>query len=547
MFRSVAKPAPLLCAVMAIGSVVLTQLAARLGVTWDEFYLAQGGRMIAAGLVPYRDFGTPLGPVIYVVQAFGEWLFPLSLLGYSTSASLLNGITVFFVSYFAIHHLQWSWWKTSCLAVITHCAFFGASGCLWYNQFPVALQTIALVMYWSRKSKGGPSRRNLFWIALASAAALITKPDYAFFGIVFTMIYLFTDSDRLKSAARNSLWFLVLTAAFSILFFVPSVLAGGAPGEWLNIGQQGYDSRLARVPLFVKAEWREFLSLVQRFLSPQILLLLGLCLVTLRRLPSRSFRSDWIWSAVNENPFAVGGLFLALGGVVTKYSSGVGGGYLILHWIPLCFLGSGKALHSLSKVNRPKRFIFEVSLVLVALGSLVLLGRRFQPLLGMPHRAVQRGPMKGLISSLDTVQFFEALDRNIPIWERELGHPLEVYSSGVYVLGHPQLKEKVMGGPLWAHVGTSLRRPLHQDLFHRIQSEPPDVFYAFGLEQNAFTITEIQWEDQSPLIKNWLKDKYEARLSSTLLNLGSGAGGLPFMVTVYVKRAPNSSFRPARP
>lgn len=171
-----ARPLPL--AVLLV--VALVALAWSRGLDHDESQYVAAARLVAQGLLPYRDFAylqTPLQPFVFapVAWLFGGWTWPALRI-----ANALLGAIVVFASWRAMREAGADEpTATACATLLAACdILLFSAGTARNDALPAAMLACALVPM-LRAERGEDTRRGALLVGLLLAGAAAAKISYA--------------------------------------------------------------------------------------------------------------------------------------------------------------------------------------------------------------------------------------------------------------------------------------------------------------------------------------------------------------------------------
>ncbi len=209
----------------------------------DYSIIWEGAYRLNHGQLPYRDFGIPMGPAVFILPSIYQFLF-----GYSFNGILYCGILVQFLSFVALFQIlksfKFNFFETSCFTIIFLISYLLNFKYLWYNSF--ALMLLLFTVHFCIKSFHHSVYGILsgFFVFLC----LITKQDYGFLSAIFLFcfsIYLLFNK-KIKSVLFSFFTLLISISTF-ILWFKPHELL-----YWFNHGQPYFQSRFHRLKFNLK-------------------------------------------------------------------------------------------------------------------------------------------------------------------------------------------------------------------------------------------------------------------------------------------------------
>lgn len=183
-FRSdrLARPLPLLVAL----TVALVPFALLRGIDHDESQYVAAARLVASGLLPYRDFAylqTPLQPFAFapIAWAFGGWAWPALRI-----ANALLGVVVVAASWRAMCEAGVAQrTATPCAALLAACdILLFSAGTARNDALPAAMLACALVPM-LRADRGAGSRGGALLVGLLLAGAAAAKLSYAVAAVAY--------------------------------------------------------------------------------------------------------------------------------------------------------------------------------------------------------------------------------------------------------------------------------------------------------------------------------------------------------------------------
>lgn len=204
----------------------------------DYSIIWEGAYRINQGQLPYRDFGIPMGPGVFILPSIYQFIF-----SYSFDGILYCGLIVQCLAYIAFYKI-FSFFKFSIIEIIGFSLIFLFSYLLnfkymWYNSF--GLMLLLFLAYFCLNYKS-----NILYPFLSGFFAflcLITKQDYGALGLllyVFFFIYLLFNK-KIK-ALLSSFIALTIPLLVFVLYFKNHELL-----YWFNYGQPYFQSRFHRL------------------------------------------------------------------------------------------------------------------------------------------------------------------------------------------------------------------------------------------------------------------------------------------------------------
>lgn len=204
----------------------------------DYSIIWEGAYRINQGQLPYKDFGIPMGPGVFILPSIYQFLF-----GYSFDGILYCGLIVQCLSYFAFYKI-FSSFKFNFIELIGFSLVFVLSYLLnfkymWYNSF--ALMLMLFLVYFCLNIQ----KHYLYSIfsGLFVFLSLITKQDYGALSLIFYTSFLFyLVLNKQFKTVLISISALALPSSFFILYFKTHDLF-----YWFNYGQPYFQSRFHRL------------------------------------------------------------------------------------------------------------------------------------------------------------------------------------------------------------------------------------------------------------------------------------------------------------
>lgn len=176
-----------------------------------------GGYEILTGRLPYRDFNMPVGPMIFLIQAFFFRVFGVSYRGgFLAHAALLNTLAALLI-YDTVRRKTSEKSLAVAAGIMTAVWFYPISHAHpWYDQesffFVIAALWLITCASASRKKDA-----LLLLAGLTGALAFFTKQSNGFLGIVCLGLYVLQTRER-RQAAAFSLGGLIGLLSLSLLF-----------------------------------------------------------------------------------------------------------------------------------------------------------------------------------------------------------------------------------------------------------------------------------------------------------------------------------------
>ena len=508
-------------------SFAATYWASLFGFRWDEHGIAYGAQLIAQGEIPYKDFGFSFPILTLYLQSLGHFLFPTKyFFSYGFSASLINGLWVGGLSFFLLRILSLSFLPSLALLILAHFTFFGAAGCIWYNQLSSLWFSIAFLIFSYRLffKNGVFSFLHILLIALLSGLTLLSKQDLGGISILlFPLLFLiFSPTKKLYGSALTFFIPLILFTV-SILIFIP---LGGEPWAWLHHGQPGYDGRTGG--LFTRWVWLNMIRVLgQNAKFTPVLVIAAFEGLELLYTWKKRFSLKKLFQSFAPEIFIFGVLLIS---IFTRITSGNGGGLILPHLTVLILILA--LMHGKSFGGKLKR-VFTITIALTLLLALFLTARRWEK--DMFNRfesfpAVKVKHLQGYRVAPRMKKFLEEYSVEINALARKKGRKLRGYINGMYPLMHPKLDSTPYQGPLWPHGGTMATWDEMGKLVERLEADPPDIFVYFH------DLGRYYWGDFKPNIDKLLREQYTFLVSGNIDIIGSG-GAVPSRPTlVYIRK-----------
>ena len=235
----------------------------------------EGAYRMSQGELPFRDFGTPLGGMYWVVPAFFFKLFGAQMITLVKAQVFLNIISgLAFRSILKSCGVQPGIKFVSALLYCLSFSFFNFWP--WYNHTVIVYEFVGLA-FLLKAITTEKNKRTILWLlpaAFFTSCSFLTKQDAGGMGFMLCMVLIF------YSCLKNKKWLplLIYTGAFVlILFLMIAPFLKYNFGYWFNHGQTPHSARISVFELvdefFSGSQWIKFyifligVLLIMRFKS----------------------------------------------------------------------------------------------------------------------------------------------------------------------------------------------------------------------------------------------------------------------------------------
>jgi hypothetical protein len=203
----------------------------------------EGAYRMSQGELPFRDFGTPLGGMYWVIPAIFFKLFGTQMITLVKAQVFLNIISgLAFRSILKSCRVQPGMKFVSVLLYCLSFSFFNFWP--WYNHTVIVYEFVGLAFLFKAIS-GEKNKLTILWLVLAAfftACSFLTKQDAGGMAFMLSLVLVF------YSCLKNRKWLplFIYTGAFVLLLFlmVAPFLKYGF-GYWFNHGQAPHSSRIS--------------------------------------------------------------------------------------------------------------------------------------------------------------------------------------------------------------------------------------------------------------------------------------------------------------
>lgn len=477
---------------------------AKFGFRWDEHYLALGGFIIGDGLLPYRDYRIPIGPIPIVLQSFGRLFNRDLFFCYTFPASCFSGLMVYLFGLKFYKNCR-SLIGLFFFSIIVHFSFFGGAGALWYNQLAAIFGSLAILLLQCETSN--TDSHNNFGVALLLALSFLCKQD----GALLIAICFVIGFMLLKNFRRALLFPMLFMALTGILLLIWQVTFGGEPFVTINLLVNGYPSRLKFLLSF--QDFKEKLNQVL-FFSRNFYLIFAF---SFGILSWNSISGSLSGKIKSVSVFAICSAFIA--GLFIMFTSGYGSGYIGPGYVPVMLMLANFR-------GRVVRLFGLLLLFIIAGGYSYIFFKDFSAV-KFGNLSDNKVPpyLRGFVYTDETAALFQEFNGLI---EQKANAGDSIFLGGMYQFLHPKLKVWLGDGPLWIHDGVTSK-----------EGDLCKLVYEFNLDTPRFII-DLWGESEVMLNYRWgtCKSEYQKLLESYSPILEGkieviGTGGTETLVRVY--------------
>ncbi len=157
----------------------------------DQVIIFEGGYRISSGQVPYQDFFIPMGPVVFYMQGFFNFIFGNNIISMALFGFFLSIIIC--IPFYYIVRKEFGILMSFLFAFFLYLSFQGLSFYVYYNFLPyffLFINIFILYSYSKEDSFHDHLPRNVYLInALLIALAFYTKQDIGLFSLAMILIY----------------------------------------------------------------------------------------------------------------------------------------------------------------------------------------------------------------------------------------------------------------------------------------------------------------------------------------------------------------------
>lgn len=227
----------------------------------DMANVFEGGYRIMNNQVPYRDFFIPMGPVVFYMQAFFNFIFGNNVLSMAMHSFFLS-LILCIIFYFLLRR-EFNTILSFVFAFFFYLSFSGMTFHPLYNYTPYFFFFFIVFMLLDYLKKDSIHKSIYFISALFSSIAFYSKQDSGLLMIFLLFIYFLFNYKR--DWKRIILFYFIPVIIFVIGgYFLLSTIPNFS--YWFNLGQPPHDSRLTNFLeptkiLWIIESWKFYLTI----------------------------------------------------------------------------------------------------------------------------------------------------------------------------------------------------------------------------------------------------------------------------------------------
>ena len=214
----------------------------------DYVNVFEGGYRILSGQVQYLDFYFPTGPMVFLIQAFFQFIIGSNLFAMAAQSFVL-AIVLCTLFYYLIRK-EFSLILSFIFALFFYLSFNGLTFQPWYDHlayFFFFLNIFLLLKYYKQISL---PKSVYILSAILATLSFYSKQDVGLLQVFFVLIFfIFNYSKELKSTFKYYLFPLVLMVGG--IFFIFSLFTDIT--YWFNLGQYPHSSRFSHIFITIKS------------------------------------------------------------------------------------------------------------------------------------------------------------------------------------------------------------------------------------------------------------------------------------------------------
>jgi 4-amino-4-deoxy-L-arabinose transferase-like glycosyltransferase len=227
----------------------------------DYVVVFEGGYRMLLGQIQYLDFYFPTGPIVFLIQAFSQFIFGSNL--YAMAAQSFILAVVLCIIFYFILRKEFGWIVSFIFALFFYVSFNGLTFQPWYDHvayFFFFLNIFLLIKYYKKSSL--PKFVYLLSAFLVTLS-FYSKQDVGLLQAVFILSYfLFNYFKDLKITLKYFLFPLIFLSG--AVFFIFSLFTDIS--YWFNLGQPPHSARFSHIFITIKSfnvitSWRLYASL----------------------------------------------------------------------------------------------------------------------------------------------------------------------------------------------------------------------------------------------------------------------------------------------
>lgn len=210
----------------------------------DHTIVFEGGYRTSLGQVPYKDFSLPMGPGVFLMQAFFNLIFGSTFFAMLIHAFILS--VILSLLFFKISkRLGFNNWTSFIFSIFLYISFSGLTFHPFYNHTPYFFFVVSIIIFLYFIDKKTIPNKILIGLAVLSFLSFYTKQDTGLLQTFFTILYLFYNyrKDWKKITIYHLIPVLILIIG---TFLLLSIFLPGF-SYWFNLGQAPHGSRLSKL------------------------------------------------------------------------------------------------------------------------------------------------------------------------------------------------------------------------------------------------------------------------------------------------------------
>lgn len=208
----------ILATLFIIFIIGILNLIRAFGQVWftDFSIIYEGGYRIFTGQVPYVDFYTSVGPVVFYIQAFFNYLFGPTLLAMAVHTIFLSSILT--ILFYILIRKKLNIILSVIFSISFYLSYYGLIGIPWYNQtalFFFLLNVLIILLYNMQDNK-----KIYFLSYILAALSFFSKQDIGIYYFVMLGIYFwFTNKKNIKGILLLYILPFIISVTGLSLFF----------------------------------------------------------------------------------------------------------------------------------------------------------------------------------------------------------------------------------------------------------------------------------------------------------------------------------------
>ncbi len=227
----------------------------------DFSIIFEGGYRISSGQVPYQDFFIPMGPVVFYMQGFFNFIFGNNIISMAAHSFIIAAVLC--ILFYFILRKEFNYFMSIVFTLFFFVSFNGLTFYPFYNIAPYFFLFLNIFLILIYRKKDYFPKYLLFLSAILATLGFYSKHDVGLLHLVFILFYFsFNYPKQWKSIFIY--YFLPSIGLIVGIYLLLSNLSGFQ--YWFDLGQPPHKSRLlviftARSIWCIVTSWKFYISI----------------------------------------------------------------------------------------------------------------------------------------------------------------------------------------------------------------------------------------------------------------------------------------------